>query len=265
MTNDLAGPHRWLARRWWVLIILVFATQLGLIFWLGKPTPAISLFEIAAPSFRLMETNAQRMLAFKDPTLFALPHWEGFSGAAWLTIPEQDFKPVFGAEPPHLLTLSQERLGDEFQSYMATNQGIGMPVIALPDFKLKDPEVTESALFPTNSRLRLTGALTGRHLTFAPALPSVASLEIVSNSVVGVLVAADGTTISPSLLNPGSSGSSEADQLAITAARKIRFESIPTIDPLNPMAGITWGQIVFEWHTAPLRNTNKGVESERPK
>jgi hypothetical protein len=257
MTHEVAEPQRWRMGRWGALITMVFATQLGLIFWLGKPHPTPLPATDFAPSLSLAGPGAADALALSDPTLFALPHRENFSGPAWLSIPEQE--PPLVEEAAPWLELAQEQLGANLQTYMATNRPTDAPLFDKSGFKFKQPAVASSQPFSTISTLRLTGDLARRRLVNPPALPSWPSAEILTNTIVEVLVGADGKPFSPKLQVP-SSGSVEADRYALGEARKARFEPLLVSNPADPLAGLTWGQFVFEWQTVPLSATNSLVQ-----
>jgi hypothetical protein len=238
------------------MVGLVFALQLSLIYWLGRPQHSRVPRRDVAPVLQLANETASRLLAFNDPTLFALPHQQGFSGLAWLTMPEPDFHPFRWEEPPRVLALNQASLGEDFRNFMATNRPTDVAQFSQPELKFKVPSVEPSGPLTTRSALSLIGDLTGRRLLVAPELPSWPSADMVSNSVVQVLVAADGRPISATLLKPPGSASTEADQYALRAVSKVRFEPISSADPLNPLAGIALGQLLFEWQTVPLPVTN---------
>jgi TonB family protein len=71
-----------------------------------------------------------------------------------------------------------------------------------------------------------------------------------TNTVVRLLVDADGWTRSPVLLKR--SGYEAADKLALKFAKGARFESLAETGPRSigkPPAPLTWGEMVFEWHT----------------
>jgi len=257
MTHEVAEPRHWPVGRWSALIAGVFATQLGLIFWLGKPHPAPPPATDFAPSLSLAGAGAAEVLALSDPTLFALPHRENFSGPAWLSIPEQEPPRVEEATP--WLELAQEQLGADLRTYMATNRPTDAPLFDKSGFRFKQPAVASSQPFLTISTLRLTGDLARRRLLNPPALPSWPSTEILTNTIVEVLVGADGKPFSPKLQVP-SSGSVEADRYALGEARKARFEPLLVSNPDDPLAGLMWGQFVFEWQTVPLPATNSLVQ-----
>lgn len=153
----------------------------------------------------------------------------------------------------------KEKLGVDFENFIATNQPQGLPTIAQPELTLKLPAVEESSPLPDRSRLHLEGALAGRRLLVSPELPSWPSAEILTNSVVQVLVDLDGNPYTATLL--AKSGSAEADQHAVREARHARFEPLSLADPAKPLAGLAWGQLIFEWHTLALPATNSTAES----
>lgn len=260
MSREAAQEPIWPARRWGVLITLVFATQLALILWLGRPQRVRTIQRGPAPSLQLPAPGNSGLLAFDDPTLFALPHQEGFSGLAWLTVAEPDLHPFRWEEPPRLLALNPANLGSDFRTYMVTNQPTALPEIAQPEFKFKVPEPAPSTPLVSASTLRLSGGLAGRRLLAPPELRPWPSLDILSNSVVQVLVGADGRPISATLLKPPGSAPTEADQYALRSATKVRFNAV-NADPLNPLAAIALGQMIFEWQTVPMPSTNAPAET----
>ncbi|HZR17263.1 MAG TPA: energy transducer TonB [Verrucomicrobiae bacterium] len=258
MSDLPAAPRRWLVRRWWSFVVLVFFTQLGLIFWLGKAARPAAPHRDVAPSLQFAAPNMAERLALNDPTLFALPHEVSFSGLAWLT---QEFHPFLSPEPPPFLPLPQPRLARDFEAFMATNELAGLPEIAQPDLKFKVPSVQPAEPLVRQSTLRLMGEFAGRRLLNSPGLPPWTNAEMLSNSIVQLLVDANGRPVSATLLKPPGNASTEADQYALREARRARFEPINSADPRNPMAGLSLGQMVFEWRTLPLPSTNTPAES----
>jgi len=99
----------------------------------------------------------------------------------------------------------------------------------------------------TNSTLRVAGDLVNRRLLNPPQLQSWPALDLLTNTVVQVLVNAEGNVFSSTLLTL--SGSKEADQNALDVARAARFEPLRRSSP-----ALTIGALIFEWHTAPLAN-----------
>jgi len=82
----------------------------------------------------------------------------------------------------------------------------------------------------------------------AACFTPTASADLLTNTVVQVLVDADGNVVSPALLPPGS-GDSRADQRALEVARTARFQPLRGSSP-----ALTVGVLVFEWRTVALTN-----------
>src|SRR5215471_2651063 len=99
MSTEPPLPLRWPLRRWGTTILIVFAGQLVLIFWLSTSSQSRTQPETAAPpSLHLAGSSSNLILALSDPTLFALPHRQTFAGEAWLTIPTHEFEPFVWTE-----------------------------------------------------------------------------------------------------------------------------------------------------------------------
>ena len=211
------------------------------------------------------------VLALTDPTLLALPHREGFSGPAWLVFSPQevlqkqmailqDLDSFEWSEAARWLELGEGQLGSEFRNFMATNQLDALPALHQQEVELKLPAFEQAELLPAHSRVWLAGGLAGRHWLAPPDLPPWPSREVLTNTVVTLLVSAAGQPVSaPTLVVPGS-GSADADQRALREARQARFEPLQLADPTDPTAGLAWGQLIFEWRTLPLPATNNPAE-----
>jgi TonB family protein len=106
--------------------------------------------------------------------------------------------------------------------------------------------------------LRLEGGLAGRRLIKPIELRSWPYKDTLTNSVVQVIVGAAGRPVSvPVLLS--SSGYPDADKYALQQTRTARFESVSRNGPgttPNPLADMSWGKLVFVWHTLLLPPTN---------
>jgi hypothetical protein len=82
---------------------------------------------------------------------------------------------------------------------------------------------------------------------------------MLTNTVIQVLVDAEGRPVSLTLL--GGSGHGPADDLAMSLVTGFQFDPLQLADPLpaarNPGAllGLCWGQVVFEWQTLGSTNT----------
>jgi TonB family protein len=190
-----------------------------------------------------------------DPTLFARPHEQTFSGQAWMAAPAQEFAPLTWSEPPEWLELSLDELGATFHQFIASQPFGSQQWLPQREPELRLPPLPPAQIFPEKSVLRLDGQLVRRELLSKPDLPSWPSGEVLSNSIVQVLVDPDGRPVSATLLPPGS-GSREADERAVTLARAARFRPAPNTDPNHPLTGTDFGEMIFVWHIVPLPQTN---------
>jgi len=259
-------PGPWPRRKWWAFITLVFTVQLGLIFWLGERDAIRPRVAARAPALRLLDPAAPvpELVALADPTLFALPHRHGFSGPAWLETPTPENRPFLWVEPSgrEAVDLQVDQLGAAFRRYMQTNHFAPVRPPAAPQPELFAPVVARAELLPDQSVLRITGQLASRRLLTQVELPSWPGqdpprTELVSNSVVQIIVEASGRPVSTSLL--ASSGCKDADDYALAQARTMRFEALAdgmAGTTASLLSGLSYGRLLFQWHTMAGPVTN---------
>ena len=160
------------------------------------------------------------------------------------------------------LHLAVGQLGTVFNRFIETNDFNSLHVPANPMPTLALPSLPPLATSAEQSTLRLEGDLAQRRLVTPLPLRSCTNLDILSNSVVRIAVDAEGRPLLPMLLSR--SGSSEADQYALERARAARFEPVrrnPAETVRNPTADLSWGRMVFRWHTVPPPPTNTPAAS----
>src|SRR5438045_2768457 len=104
-------PRRWSAGRLATGIAFVLMLQVVLLFWPPPRSPASTGRRMPPSVIRLDGNQSDEFLALDDPTLFALPHRQNFSGAAWLQVPRQEFQPSEWTEAPRWLPLAAQELG----------------------------------------------------------------------------------------------------------------------------------------------------------
>jgi TonB family protein len=249
------NPQGWPSYRWWATVLFVLASQVVIIFWLGDQGPIAERSIAPALSIQLAGKVSSELLALNDPSLFALPHKETFAGQAWLAVPKLGAEPFIWSEPPQWLKLPLDQLGRGFRSFLETNQITPPPALAENEPQLTSYDPKRPPL-PAQSTYRLLGDLAERELLTPFSLNTWTNAEPLTNSIVQVVVDAQGRPVSVTLLWP--SGSSEVDKFALKIAEMARFE--PTISagakPSNPLAGLKWGQIIFDWRTVPAPLTN---------
>ena len=239
----------WSPMRWIVAISLVFGLHIGFIYGLGSRKPIELRPVINAPSI-LMAESLNEFQQLDDPTLFALPHPRGFAAATWLRLPQIAFAPFRWTEPPRLLALPVQQLGETFLRFANSNVASRLEIQSLPTVRFTAVEPVEN--FDTSqreSRLRVHGGLVGRRLLNEPAsLQSWSSSELLTNTLVNVFVDSRGTVFSPVLQRPGS-GSKEADQCALKIARDAKFNKVQ-----GQGDTLAKGLLIFEWQTLPKTN-----------
>lgn len=265
MTPVSAASRSWSRRRWWGVVALVFLVQLALIFWLGETSPIRP--HQAAPGFtlRLAGGAAAELLALRDPTLFVLPQPQAVAAPAWLTAPHHAAHAFTWPEPASPPAPVVGQLGAAFNWLAETNHFAPLFALARPEPRSVLPEPAPQPLGTGQSAVQLQGALAHRRLLAPLDLRSWTNYDILTNSVVQLLVDAEGMPRSVTLL--AGSGSHEADQHALNQARTARFEplGLPPADLAPaPTANLSWGRMVFLWHTLPLPPTNTPAASPQP-
>lgn len=240
----------WSFQRRGLLVLIVLVAHVGVLFAVSdrrhaKPRPP-------APSLAVTRlTDSGELLELSDPTLFALPHYRSFAGQTWLTNPTVGFPQFYWSEPPRLLSLPVEGLGEMFARFQQANTPAPFDFTARTPETMKPFILSETpSLLSARSRLRLAGELQHRRLLASPDLPSWPAADLLTNSVVRALVGADGLVVSPAL--EAGSGSAEADQFALNQARVARFAPLPAGEKK-----IGLGVMIFEWQTVPITGTNK--------
>jgi TonB family protein len=253
MTGQAPLPKSWTAWRRTLFVALIFTGQLALIFWLGDSSPKGPRPREAPPVLQFAVGASPELLALNDPTLFALPHQQGFSGAAWLKKPKLQTPSSDWLEPATWLALSTARLGETIEGYMETNHPVPTRVLSasLPEPAWLPPSRMEVA--PEQSTLHIAGALAQRRLLTPLVLSSRTNATLLTNSIIQVVVDAQGRSLSATLLGPGS-GSPAADQDALRMAQTAQFEPLAANHleaSANALANLTWGKMIFEWRTIP--------------
>ncbi len=257
MTAVSVQPRPWSFRRWAGMVVLIFVVQLALIFWLGSRAPIRSRPAVAGLRLRLVTSASAELRALYDPTLFTLPHPKGFSGPVWQTAPRLDYRPFEWLAPTGHLPMTADRLGTTLPRLAETNQFGASQLPAQPEAEPTLPKLAPLVLLKDQSVLQLEGDLAQRRLLTPPQLQPWTNLDILASSVVQVVVDADGRPVSVTLLS--GSGKADADQDALKQAKAARFEPLsraPTEPGPNPTSRLTWGKMIFRWHTVPTPPTN---------
>jgi TonB family protein len=251
---------RWSQRRWFCGIALVFLAQVLFIFLAAEhrpPAPGVRSFTttIALAVDPKSEQKLSELPALGDPTLFALPNPQGFSGAAWLTFAPLEHEFANWAPPEQWLEMDTSSLGRGFLEFVNTNAPSPLLVadLPLPSLARANRRATDAPLAPA-SEITLEGDLARRTLLRPIIPPRWPHSDILSNTVVQLLVDADGDSVSQTLL--ASCGSSEADRAALKLAGSARFQPLGKSGDFQGAPTITWGKMIFHWNTVLRTPTN---------
>lgn len=240
----------------WLAAILVFAAQIGLLFWVGNPPPFKPPAPPPGPKIHLDADGSQEWLSLQDPTLFVLPHRENFSGAAWVKIKPLEFTPTNWDEPPRPLPLAQEQLGATFTEYMQTN----LPPRFQPELNagsgFADVNVPTMESISVPSAMRVEGDLANLRLLTPLRLPPQTNADLLTNTIIQLLVDSRGNPFSTVILS--GSGSVQADAEALTNyAKAVRFQPAEQAEVGSvPSDKMTLGRLIFEWQTKLPAPTN---------
>ena len=249
-----AHMRSWPRFKWSAVIVLILTFQVTMIFWLqGRTTPPPSKVS-AQPLIYLPSDRAAELPGVGDPTFFVLPNQRGFSGPAWMKISPLEYHPVAWSAPTNLLELPAEGLGRKLGEFVRNEVFRPFDVDNGRARPVEDPlPLPASDLVETQSAASVEGDLAGRPLLSTFNLASQPAAEILSNSVVQIAVDAEGRVFSPALLQ--GSGSKGADADALELAKSSRFQPLAGNVPDISAPSLTWGRVVFRWHTVPTTNT----------
>jgi hypothetical protein len=235
------------------MVTLVFIVQLGLIYWLGNRTLIRPRLPAGGLTLRLAGPVPSELQTLNDPTLFVLPHPEGSWGSMRRGTPQAEFHPFEWSAPANHFPLAMERLGTVFSQVFQTSD---LPALQLPA-QLQAaptlPDLPPLPVFAGQSVLQLEDGLAQRRLLAPLQLQPFTNADILANSVVRVGVDAGGQPVSATLLSR--SGSALADQYALDKAWAARFEPLRGSSAdilLKPTAHLSWGRMIFQWHTVPM-------------
>jgi len=257
MSRPSVESVRWPRKKWFYAVIAAFAFQIGAILLLSRPEPMTLPVARFGTSIQLADSSRMKQFAdgpaWSDPAAFALPTWRGFSRDGWLSFTRPEFRLADWNEPPQWLRLDSTELGNSLHHFMLSNT---MPPLLVADKPLprlpRDEIAVGNVPIHTASELEIEGELTGWNLVEPVQLPAWSHSELLTNTVVHVLVDRAGINVAAVVLS--GSGHVEADALAMRTAKRARFA------PPKPNAGRMGaanpasGRLIFKWHT--LVSTN---------
>jgi TonB family protein len=242
------------SRRLWGWAFLILAVQTGFIFLLGARHPVRPRPPEALPPVALTPGFHPGLAALLDPSLFALPHHQAFSGAALALARPPGHVAADWTQPFQPLELPAEKLGQTFRELNADTVTPPLSVAEKIEPAIPPLDRAGDALaLPTRSSLNIEGAVAGRALLTPLELPSWPDTDVLQPTVVRVIVDAAGDVVSAAPV--ASSGLAAADDEALALARAAQFAPLPDAEKTrltHPQAGLSWGRLIFQWHAVPL-------------
>jgi len=240
-----------------ICVLIVFAVQLGVLFWLGRTPLAVRAHTENKP-LRLMPEiqlapDSGSGEAFSDPTLFSRPNRRGFSGTAWRRFSGVDHQLIDWNETPRLLDNQPAMLGAAFREalpdHLAVVSGIPAKGLAKPVTVEPGPLALRDA-----SELKILGDLAKRPLVRSVSVPALPHNEALRRTYTRIGVNTDGYVVSARVLGRLSKGDpfqSAADRRALELLRGIRFEPIKRsrFDRPDQPGALEWGEALFHWRT----------------
>ena len=238
-------------------MLIVFAVQLGVLFWLGRTPLAVRAHTENKP-LRLMPEiqltpDSGSGEAFSDPTLFSRPNRRGFSGTAWRRFSGVDHQLIDWNETPRLLDNQPAMLGAAFREalpdHLAVVSGIPAKGLAKPVTVEPGPLALRDA-----SELKILGVLAKRPLVRSVSVPALPHNEALRRTYIRIGVNTDGYVVSSRVLGRLAKGDpfqSAADRRALELLRGIRFEPIKRsrFDRPDQPGALEWGEALFHWRT----------------
>jgi len=246
-------PDVWSSRRWLLAVLVFFLLQLAGVFLFSTQDAGLGArrqapaFTTSMPHFNQGE-RIMELLAANDPGLLALPHRQGFSGAAWLTLPVRQHEWRDWSEPEHWLEKPEAPVGTAFSARLTKSIAPAMDPLLPPPLPGLTGAILPQPELIAESSARIEGALAARALPRPMTLRAWPGSEPLADSVVQVTVDAAGwvrTAAVISALGARDAAQQTADQEALQVARAARFQAVTN------GAALTVGRVVFRWQTVP--------------
>jgi TonB family protein len=237
----------WPRHRWFLVLLIAFASHLWLIFYFSEdeaqpPSREVDTRIAFSGGFQ-QEMESEAFFALSDPALFALANPFGFSGAAWLRLREIPYPVTNWNEAPRWLQTGGASLAADFLDMVSAS---GAPMLAA--LEKPPPTVarmeTPIAAWTPRTGIRLLDGLAGWRLASPGPLPVHEEISLVKSTVLRLLVRSSGEVHSAVLEQ--SSGSKTADLNALEFVRGARFH--PPEDMVPPREDyIHFGRVVIDW------------------
>ena len=238
-------------------VLIVFAAQLCVLFWLGRVPFAVRAQPKSVP-LRLMPEivltpDSGPGAAFSDPTLFSRPNRRGFSGTAWRRFSEVEHQLIDWNETPRLLENQPAPLGAAFREALPDHLAFVTDLPAKRPARSMAVEPPRLAVRAT-SELELRGSLAKRPVVRSVSVPAMPHDEALRRTRVRIGVNTDGYVVSATVedrLAKGDAFQAAAGRRALELLRGIRFEPAKRtrFDRPDRPGVLEWGEALFHWRT----------------
>ncbi|MDX1952504.1 MAG: energy transducer TonB [Verrucomicrobiota bacterium] len=231
-------------------ILLILLIQLVLVWVFSEPEDSQSSRgkEISTVYHMPPTGTAVSSSLLEAPLVFAAPHPQGFSGAAWMKLPA--IKAPVRAATNNMQFTSYREAGHGSISVVFPGNDLLPPARSAMPMVSWSPEVPDST---PKSILTIHSAFAPR-LRTVPELPPQVHTDVLSNSVVQVGLDPRGRVVSSRILV--GSGSRQADLDALRIARQLSY---------TPSAEheLQWGELTFQWASLPSLPTNSPAPAQK--
>lgn len=238
---------KWSWSKIFFLVILTVVIHVTLICFFGTKKQIVPRRVENVPHLQLANDQDQ-FIALANPTLFALPNPRDFSSAIWLKVPFVTTPSFRWTNSPQWLALDAGNPGAVFQQLQQAAPALQIQLKVKPPAVFPALDVSTGTAMPQTSTLNILGGLAMRLQDNGVSLPSLAYNGVIPPSKIQVLVDTTGTVVSAILLplidtTEAADRWDPADQRALEIARRLRFA---------PAGQMTFGDIIFRWHTVPV-------------
>jgi hypothetical protein len=251
-TGSAQPSEGWSQKKFLFFVALAAGLHLALLFIFATSKEAVPRPVTNVPHLQVAGGDNE-LLQLSDPTLFALPNAHDFVTAFWRRTPVAA-APRFLLPTHSFLPPSAQKLGGPFRDFMRANPPRVFTLNLKPEPRWMNlPGAAFGSALPKETTAGISGALAQRPLlTPMTNLPDISINDVIAPSKVQVLVNPSGNVWSAVLLPLDSAleeaGRSQwADSNALAIARSLRFAPAPAL---------TFGEIIFRWHTVPAASTN---------
>jgi len=241
-----------------ICVLIVFALQLGILFWLGRtPLDKVRVHTVNEP-IRLMPqiqlvSDSGPGAVFSDPTLFSRPNRRGFSGTAWRRFAGVEHQLINWDEAPRLLDNQPAALGATYRAALPDHLAFVTDIPAKRPAGSMAVELPRLA-FRAASELEPRGSLAKRPVVRSVSVPAMPHNEALRRTRVRIGVNTDGYVVSATVLDRLAKGDpfqAAADGRALELLRGIRFEPAKRarFDRPDRPGALEWGEVLFHWRT----------------